>query len=144
MADLFNKNVSADLATSPRAAEGYGRASRRQRDEESVEGQLTVDVFDGGDDIVVRSTVAGVDEKNLDISVTSDMITIKGFREPDQKVRSAEYYHQELYWGPFSRSIILPVDVDADAARASLKNGILTIRLPKMESRRTKKVFVRG
>ena len=131
MSDLFNKNVSADLA-----------ATKRQRDEESVEGQLTVDVFDGGDDIVVRSTVAGVDEKNLDISETSDMITIKGFREPDQKVRSAEYYHQELYWGPFSRSIILPVDVDADSARASLKNGILTIRLPKMESRRTKRVRV--
>ncbi len=131
MSDIFNKNISADLAV-----------SKRQRDEESVEGQLTVDVYDGGDDIVVRSTVAGVDEKNLDISVTSDMITIKGFREPDQKVRSAEYYHQELYWGPFSRSIILPVDVDADAARASLKNGILTIRLPKMESRRTKKVSV--
>ena len=131
MSDIFNKNVSADLA-----------ATKRQRDEESVEGQLTVDVYDDGDDVVVRSTVAGVDEKNLDISVTSDMITIKGFREPAQKVRSTEYYHQELYWGPFSRSIILPVDVDADAARASLKNGILTIRLPKMERRRTKKVSV--
>lgn len=131
MSDIFNKNISADLT-----------ATKRQRDEESVEGQLTVDVYDGGDDIVVRSTVAGVDEKNLDISVTSDMITIKGFREPDQKVRSTEYYHQELYWGSFSRSIILPVDVDADSARASLKNGILTIRLPKMERRRTKKVSV--
>lgn len=129
----FDNNLEADLAArrEPSAASTAG-----------VEGQLTVDVFDGGDDVVIRSTVAGVDDKHLDISVTNDMITIKGFREPEQKVRQAEYYHQELYWGPFSRSVILPVDVDADAARASLKNGILTIRLPKLERRRTKKISV--
>ena len=86
--------------------------------------------------------MAGVSEKDLDISVTNDMVTIKGSRMPEQKVRSSDYYYQELYWGPFSRSIILPVDIDADSAKASMKNGILTIRLPKLDKIRTKKIKI--
>lgn len=115
-------------------------ASTKKEPRQESEGQLTIDVFQTEDDVVIQSTIAGVSDKDLDISVTNDMVTIKGARMPEQKIRPSDYYYQELYWGPFSRSIILPVDVDADSAKASMKNGILTIRLPKLDKVRTKKI----
>ncbi len=101
--------------------------------EDKEEGHLTVDVFQNGDDIVVRSTVAGVNPDDIDISITKDMVTIRGQRKTEEKINSSDYYHRELYWGSFSRSIILPFDIDPDNAKASMKNGVLTIRLPKAE-----------
>ena len=95
------------------------------------EGHLTVDVFQSGNDIVVQSTIAGVDPNNIDVSITKDMVTIKGHRDTEENIKTADYYHRELYWGYFSRSIILPSDIDPDNAKASMKNGVLTIRLPK-------------
>ena len=96
-------------------------------------GHLTVDVFQSADDIVIQSTIAGADPNNIDISITKDMVTIRGRRDPEEKIKLPDYYHRELYWGPFSRSIILPDDIDPDLAKASMKNGILTIRLPRVE-----------
>lgn len=106
------------------------------------EGQLTVDVFQDDDNIIIQSTIAGVGVEDIDISITNDMVTIRGRRVPEQKVPPADYYYQELYWGPFSRSIILPVDIDADSAKAAMKNGILTIKLPKLERLKTKKIKI--
>lgn len=117
-------------------------ASTKKKPRQESEGQLTIDVFQSEDEVIIQSTIAGVSDKDLDISVTNDMVTIKGSRTPEQKVRPSDYYYQELYWGPFSRSIILPVDIDADSAKASMKNGILTIRLPKLDKIRTKKIRV--
>lgn len=107
-----------------------------------AEGHLTVDVFDDGDELVVRSTIAGVSQEDIDIAVTTDMVTIKGTRTPPEMVKPSDYYHQELYWGPFSRSIILPEDVDPDKAKASMKNGILTVRLPKLASSKVKRIRI--
>lgn len=95
------------------------------------EGHLTVDVFRDGDDVVIQSTLAGTDVKDLDISITAETVTIRGFRSSGYEVRDSDFYHQELYWGRFSRSIILPVDIDPDKSKASYKNGVLTIRMPK-------------
>ncbi len=94
------------------------------------EGHLTVDVLHSGHDIVVRSAVAGVAEKDLEISVTKDSITIRGTRTPEHTARD-NYLHRELYWGTFSRTILLPEEVRAEAAVASIKNGILTVRMRK-------------
>lgn len=107
--------------------------STKKESKQVAEGHLTIDVYQTEDEIVIQSTIAGVSDKDLDISVTNDMVTIKGKRLPEEKIKSSDYYWQELYWGPFSRSIILPVDVDSDSAKASMKNGLLTIRLPKMD-----------
>jgi len=110
---------------------------------EEEEGQLTLDVYQTDSDIVIKSTVAGVDPEDIDISITNDMITIRGKRKRDEKIETENYYYQELYWGAFSRSVILPVEVDGDKAKASIKNGILTIRLPKSEKIKTKKIKVK-
>ncbi|TAK94473.1 Hsp20/alpha crystallin family protein [Patescibacteria group bacterium] len=115
---------------------------RHERTPREPEGQLTVDVFQHDSDVVIQSTIAGVKSEDIDISVAKDMVTIKGRRNPDTRVGSADYYYQELYWGPFSRTIILPADVDADNAKASMKNGILTLRLPRLDKARSKKIRI--
>ena len=121
---------------------GVQLTSTKKESKQVAEGHLTIDVFQTEDEVVIQSTIAGVDTNDLDISVTNDMVTIKGKRTPEQKIKPSDYYWQELYWGPFSRSIILPVDIDADAAKASMKNGLLTIHLPKMDRVKTKKLRV--
>lgn len=117
-------------------------AASKKQSKDDHDGQLTVDVYQTEDDIVVQSTIAGVDQNDIDISVTNDMVTIKGKRATSEKIKSSDYYYQELFWGSFSRSIILPEDVDSDNAKASMKNGLLTIRLPKLAKLRTKKIKI--
>jgi HSP20 family protein len=112
--------------------------------QESNDGQLTIDVYQTDNDIVIKSTIAGVKPEDLDVSINNDMITIRGERKQDEEVTSENYYYQECYWGGFSRSVILPVDILPDKVEASMKNGILTIRMPKADNTRTKKIQVRG
>ncbi len=111
---------------------------------EDGEGQLTIDVYQTDNDVVIKSTIAGVKPEDLDVSIVNDMITIRGERKQEEEVHEENYYYQECYWGSFSRSIILPIDVMADKIEASMKNGILTIRMPKADNTRTKKIQVRG
>ncbi len=108
------------------------------------EGQLTIDVYQTETDIVIKSTIAGVKPEDLDVQINNDMVTIKGERKQDEEIREEDFYYQECYWGAFSRSIILPVDVQANKAEATMKNGILTIRLPKADSAQARKIQVRG
>ena len=111
---------------------------------ETAEGQLTIDVYQTDNDIVIKSTIAGVKPEDLDVSINNDMITIRGERRQDEQITPENYYYQECYWGGFSRSVILPVDILPDKVEASMKNGILTVRLPKAATNRTKKIQVRG
>lgn len=112
--------------------------------EEHQEGQLTVDVYQTPEHIVIKSTIAGVKPDNLDVSITNDMVTIRGTRRHDEEITDDDYFYRECYWGSFSRSIILPVDIVAEKADASLKDGILTIKIQKADALLTKKVKVRG
>lgn len=112
--------------------------------ENDAEGQLTIDVYQTDNDIVIKSTIAGVKPEDLDISINNDMVTIKGERKNEETIAHGSYYYQECYWGSFSRSVLLPVDVISDKAEASLKNGILTLRLPKADTTKIKKIQVRG
>ena len=111
--------------------------------EEDIEGQLTVDVYETPDSFVIKSAVAGVSSDKLDISITNDAVTVKGERSSEEKIKADTYLHRECYWGRFSRSIILPQEIDPDRARASLKNGILKIELPKISKAKSKKLKVR-
>ncbi len=111
--------------------------------EERYDGQLAVDVFQAGDDIVIQSTVAGVKSEDLDVSISNDLVTIRGVRHRDIEPADENYYTQECYWGGFSRSIVLPVDVLSDKADASMKNGILTITIPKVRSAKTQVLKVK-
>lgn len=134
MEDFFEEqNIEATLTAS---------GNKKTKPANDDEGQLTVDVYQTEDEIVIKSTIAGVTADDMDISITNDMVTIKGVRKSDEKIRPADFYYQELYWGPFSRSIILPEDVDADQGKAMMKNGILTLRLPKLAKTKIKRIRV--
>jgi|SRR3989344_8529595 len=111
-----------------------------QKDEE--EGQLTIDVYQTASEIVIKSPVAGVRKEDLDVNITNDMVTIKGRRENDDSVVREDYFFQELYWGPFSRSVILPSEIDTKKSKAILRDGILTIKLPKIDKEITKKLSI--
>ena len=108
------------------------------------EGQLTIDVYQTPTEIVIKSMVAGVKPEDLDISITRDMVTIKGKRETERFVKDEDYFSQELYWGSFSRSIILPAEVDVEGADAIEKHGLLIIRLPKIDKNRQTRLRVKG
>lgn len=99
---------------------------------EDFSGQLAVDVYQTEDGFTIRAAIAGVAAEDIDISVNNDMVTIRGVRRIDDDVPSNAFLYQECYWGGFSRSIILPAPVDADAVTANLKNGILRVHLPKI------------
>jgi len=107
------------------------------------EGQLAIDIYQTENELVIRSAIAGVKPEFVDISLERDIITIRGKREKPFEEKE-DYFTQECYWGPFSREIILPVEVDPNLAEATMKEGILTIRLPKIEREKKKKIIVKG
>lgn len=111
-------------------------------DEGVVEGQLAVDVFQTKENVVIKAPIAGVDFRNLDVAIAEDVVTIRGERVEEETISREDYYVAECYWGAFSRSIIMPVSVNADKAEASLKNGVLVITIPKVVQDKVKKIKV--
>lgn len=111
---------------------------------EEYEGQLAIDVFQQGEEIIIKAPIAGVKAEDIDISINDDAVTIKGERKKEKETKTDDYYCQECYWGAFSRSVILPVSIAADKAKASFKDGILTIALPKAISSKVKKLKVKS
>ena len=108
------------------------------------EGELPVDMFQTDESIVIRALVAGVKPEDLDIAITRDMVTIRGVREEVQEAHDSNYYHRELFWGSFSRTIVLPEEVIIDEADAQEKHGLLEIRLPKLDKNRSTQLRVRS
>lgn len=111
---------------------------------EPQEGELPVDMYQTGDAIVIRALVAGVSPDDLDIAITRDMVTIKGLREEYQEAADDDYYHRELFWGSFSRTLLLPEEILIDEAEAQEKHGLLEIRLPKLDKDRSTKLSVKS
>jgi HSP20 family protein len=108
---------------------------------EELEGQLAIDIYQTEDYLVIQSAIAGVKPENLDISIEKDLIVIKGKREKPFE-ESGDYFTQECFWGPFSREVILPVEVDPNRAEAKMKEGILMIKLPKISREKKRKIQV--
>lgn len=107
------------------------------------EAQLAVNVYQTEMDLVLQAALAGVKVENLDVLIEDEVITIKGER-PDPLPESGDYFVEECYFGPFSRKIILPVEVDSGRADAMMKDGILTIRIPKIVHEKKKKVEIKA
>ena len=108
------------------------------------EGELNIDMYQTKDNVIIKSTIAGVKSEDLDITIANDMLTIRGDRKREEKIEQQDYFYQECYWGGFSRSVILPVDVDIEHIEADLKDGILTVILPKAAKAKTKKIRVKS
>ncbi|MDD3101670.1 MAG: Hsp20/alpha crystallin family protein [Patescibacteria group bacterium] len=102
---------------------------------DSGQGQLVVDIFERDNNIIVESTIAGINKEDIDITVESDLIVIRGERRQETEDETKNYYLQECFWGKFSRTLVLPYPVKSDKVKANLKNGILTVILPKTEDK---------
>ncbi len=133
---VTNTPTSTDTAT-PQKKNGW-------TEEPVIEGELAVDVYQTNDEIIIRAMVAGVRPDNLDIAITRDMVTIRGNRTTTEEIRDDSYFFRELYWGSFSRTILLPQEVEAEEAEATERNGLLTIRLPKIDKGRQTKLKVKS
>ncbi len=106
------------------------------------EGELTVDVYQDDTNIIIQAPVAGVSSNNLNVTLEGDMLEIKGVRKDPSNDKEKDYFHKECYWGAFSRKIILPASVDPDQAEAILKNGVLILKIPKIEEEEKKDIEV--
>lgn len=111
---------------------------------EDYEGQLALDVYQTPNDIVIKAAIAGIKPEDISISISNDMLTIRGKRKQEEEVKDENYYYRECYWGGFSRSIILPIEVNTDAIEATMKNGILIITLPKIKKGKPITIPVKG
>ena len=107
------------------------------------EGQLAVDVYQTDTELVIQSAIAGIKPDDLDISIEADSVIIRGTREHPLEKGEKNYFYQECYWGQFSRQIMLPEETDSSRAEASMKEGILIIRIPKIEREKKRKIVVR-
>jgi len=134
-------NIFAELAKSKETPISVFADENKNFNE--TEGRLTVDVYQTDDEIIIQSAVAGVSVDDLEINITNESVSIRGERQRTDTVDEKNYFYQECFWGRFSRVIILPQEVDPEKSHAALKNGVLTIRLPKMERQKAKKIKVK-
>jgi HSP20 family molecular chaperone IbpA len=139
---------SEPIALEGKGEERHARITPSRQSEvfagDEPQGELAVDVYQTPDAIVVKALVAGVQPNSIDIALTREMLTITGTREDEREVEETNYFQHELYWGSFSRTILLPEEVDVDLAEASEKHGVLMIRLPKINKKKETKLKVRS
>jgi HSP20 family protein len=102
-----------------------------------------VDVFEEKDDIVVKAEIPGIDKENIEVNLADHHLTIKGEKKKEEEIKEKNYYRCERSYGSFIRAVELPKDVQADKVKASFKNGILEVRLPKTEEAKNKEIKVK-
>lgn len=141
----FFERLTGTVKLDEEAVEETERPSRNNILEESEEeGELSVDVYQTPDEIVIKTMVAGVRPDDLDVNITRDMVTIKGKREETTDVHNHDYFHKELYWGSFSRTVMLPEEIDVEEAEAVERHGLLIIKLPKVDKSKQNKLRVKS
>ncbi|MFA6251966.1 MAG: Hsp20/alpha crystallin family protein [Candidatus Paceibacterota bacterium] len=116
--------------------ENYGEESEWTTEE----GRLVVDVYETEKDLVIQAAIAGIKTEELDISLENDMMIIKGERIDPNTSKNKKYFIRECYFGAFSREIILPREIDTSKIKAEIKDGILTIKMPKIERAKNKRI----
>lgn len=114
------------------------------KEPEMEEGELSVDVYQTATEIIIEAMVAGVKPEDLHLSITRDMVTIKGRRDGNTQISHDDYFYKELYWGSFTRTILLPHEVEIEEAEAVEKHGLLIVRLPKLDKARQTKLKVKS
>lgn len=119
-------------------------ATETTAENDNEEGELAVDVYEDGNNIYIQSMIAGVEPEDIDVAITREMVTLRGKRMNPADIPDDDYYHQELYWGGFSRKVVLPEEIDPDRSEAIEKHGLLVLKLPKLNKKRTQKLEIRS
>ncbi len=137
--------VEIDKRPLQRFKEEERNTSKLNSEEEYIEddGELSVDVYQTPNEIIIEAMLAGVKPEDLHISITRDMVTIKGRRDGNTQISEDDYFYRELYWGAFSRSILLPHEIEIESVEAVEKHGLLIIRLPKIDKARQATIKVK-
>lgn len=118
--------------------------SENEIEDELTEGELSVDVLNTNDSIIIKAMIAGVRPSDVDIDISRDMVTIRATREDEHEIKGENYFQRELFWGSFSRNILLPEEIDVDLSEAKEKNGLLILNLPKIDKNKKTKLQVKG
>jgi len=113
-------------------------------EEENEELELTVDVYQTPTDIILQTMVAGVKPEDLELTIARDMITIRGKREENRNIDEENYFIKELYWGKFSRTVLLPQEVEPEEVEATEKHGLLTIKIQKVDKEKRNTIKVKS
>lgn len=135
--NMTQENVSAQPQAGAAGEEWFA-----EEDADAYEGQLAVDVYQDDKNMYVKTSIAGIKPEDLEVHLNNDMLTIRGKREMQEEVSEEQYFIRECFWGGFSRSIILPVDVKQDQVKANIENGVLTVTLPKSKRPRNTRIKV--
>ena len=120
--------------------------NKKSKDEKwfKEEGQLVIDIYQTETKLIIQTAIAGIDPEDLDVTIEKDLIIIKGTREEPLGLKEKiDYFVQECYWGPFSRKIILPVEINPDQVQASMRQGVLVIQLPKTLREKKRKIEIK-
>lgn len=107
-------------------------------------GQLALDIYQTEKEIVILAPVAGVSKDDITLSLTDEVLVIKGARVPREVIAEDSYYTRECFWGDFSRSIVLPLNADSSNIKAAFENNVLEIRIPKKDEERTKVISIKN
>ena len=117
---------------------------KEEAEEKEEDGELAVDIYEKENEIFVQAMIAGVEAKDMDVSITRDTIAIRGSRRNMADVPDKSYYNKELYWGRFSRKIILPEEIDPEKSEAIERHGLLILRMPKLNEKKIQKLEVKA
>lgn len=146
--DFFDDSTAEHPKFEGKGPERHAHLSPTHKDDswmpEEPGGELAMDVYQTPDSIVVKAFIAGVQPNTVDIALTREMLTVSGQRQDEREAEDDGYFQKELFWGSFSRTILLPEEVDVDLAEATEKHGILIIRLPKINKKKQTKLKVRS
>ena len=142
MAPFIFSRTSASTPAEPAPSKKEDDWLSTPEEESDFDGQLAVDAYETDSELVIKAPVAGVRADDLDIQITDNYVTIRGQREDSHQLDAENFYLQECYWGSFARTFELPFTIDSKKASAALKDGLLTIRLPKDEKVQAKKLKV--
>ena len=125
------KIETTPIETAPIEAEEIPVAVNKKDWFEEPAGQLAIDVFQTERDLIIQTAIAGIKPENLEVTVERDIVAIRGIRQKPSE-ENGDYFAKECYWGPFTREVILPVEIDPDRVKAMMQEGILTVKMPKI------------
>lgn len=108
------------------------------------EGEMAIDFYETPSDFFVLSAIGGIEQKDLEIEIKNNILIIKGFRQDPSQEKEKNYFLKECHWGPFSRKIILPEEIDITKIEAFFQKGILKIKIPKTQKIKEKKIEIKG
>lgn len=142
--DFFSRSATLYTNDTPSAQRDSQAGEVWIAQHDGYEGQLAVDVYQDDKNLYIKAIIGGLRPEDVEVHLNNDMMTIKGKRvQPDQAISPENYFIQECYWGGFSRSIILPVDIQNDSVEAITENGILFITLPKSKRPKNTRIQIK-